>query len=93
MGVAYFGAGRYREAARWLERGIAEHPSAAWAHRVLCPAYVLDGRRREAERSLATMRVKYPGLTIAQITAAIPFPASLSHRVANGLDSLGVPPG
>ena len=39
MGVAFFGAGRYREAAHWLERGVAEHPSAAWAHRVLCPAY------------------------------------------------------
>jgi len=93
MGVAFFGAGRYREAAHWLERGVAEHPSAAWAHRVLCPAYVLDGRKLEGERSLATMRRQYPGLTIAQVIAAIPFPAATSARVANGLERLGVAPG
>ena len=40
-----------------------------------------------------TMRRQYPGLTIAQVIAAIPFPEATSARVANGLESLGVAPG
>jgi hypothetical protein len=60
---------------------------------VLCPAYVLAGHKPEAERSLNAMRHMYPELTIAQVTAAIPLPAAVRDRVANGLDSLGVAAG
>ena len=43
IGCAHFKAGRYRDAAHWQERGLIEHPSAAWIHRTLCPAHVLAG--------------------------------------------------
>jgi AraC-like DNA-binding protein/tetratricopeptide (TPR) repeat protein len=93
LGNAHFAAGRYRDAAHCLERGIAEHPSAVWTHRVLCPAYVMADRKAEAELSLAVMRREYADLTISQVTAAIPLPPAVRARVANGLDSLGVDPG
>ena len=50
IGCAHFEASRYYDC-RWQERALAEHPSAAWVHRTLCPAYVLGGAKPEAQRS------------------------------------------
>ena len=43
IGCAHFESGRYAEAAHWQQRALAEHPSATWIHRTMCPAYVLAG--------------------------------------------------
>jgi hypothetical protein len=90
LGVAHFSAGRYAEAAHWLERGIVEHPSAVWTHRILCPAYTLGGRKAEAAMSLRALRAEYPDLTISRVNSALPLPRAVHDRVADGLDSLGV---
>jgi len=56
IGLAHFQAGRYIEAARWLQRAIAEHPAAVWCHQVLCASHMLGGQKTEARRSLAELR-------------------------------------
>jgi hypothetical protein len=43
-----------------MARAIAEHPPAAWAHRVLCPIYLLAGKRTQAQRSVAVVQRLYP---------------------------------
>jgi AraC-like DNA-binding protein/tetratricopeptide (TPR) repeat protein len=93
LGVAHFHAGRYQDATRWLKRAIAEHPSAVWVHRVLCPAYVLLGQKPEAHRSRAALQRAYRSLTIAGVTAVLPGPQAFRDRVADSLASLGIPSG
>ena len=92
LGAAHFIAGRYADTALAMERALVEHPSAVWAHRLLCPAYAFLGRKPEAKRSLAAMRLAYPDLTIGQVTAALPLPEEFRSRVADGLDSIGLAP-
>ena len=56
IGVAHFNAGRFREAAQWQQRALAEHPSLAWMHRTLCPAFMFAGARDEASASVRRLR-------------------------------------
>ena len=44
----------------WQERALAEHPSAIWIHRTMCPAYVLAGPRPQARRSVGACGEHYP---------------------------------
>jgi len=92
MGCAYFDAGQYRQAAHWQARALAEHPSAIWAHRTLCPAYVLGGARPEAYRSLHALRERYPDLTLSEVQVGLP-PLPLPHRerLVEGLHDAGLP--
>lgn len=91
IGCAFFQAGKYREATRWLSRVVSRKPSAAWAHRVLCPAYVLMGRPAEAARSLAALHESYPDSTIASVVSALPMTRDFLDRVAEGLETAGLP--
>jgi tetratricopeptide (TPR) repeat protein len=93
LGAAHFAAGRYAEAAGFFARGVAEHPSAAWAHRMLAPSYLLHGKPGEAARSVDIMRRSYPGLSVGEIVAAIPLQKPTADRLADALESLGLPPG
>ena len=90
LGCSYLHIGRYFEAARWMARSIANHPSAAWAHRILCPIYLLNGNRREAERSLKAIKRLYPDAKASQCAAAAPLPQSVQDLVADGLESMGL---
>jgi AraC-like DNA-binding protein/tetratricopeptide (TPR) repeat protein len=90
LGCSYLHIGRYSEAARWMARAITSHPSAAWAHRILCPIYLLGGNRPEAERSLKVIKSLYPGATALQCAAAAPLPQSDQDLVADGLESMGL---
>ena len=92
LGCAHFHAGRYHEAARWQHRAMLEHPSATWVLRTLCPAYALSGAGPEARRSRAALQRRFPELTAAQVTAAIPLPQSFLERVACGLVTAGLRP-
>jgi AraC-like DNA-binding protein/tetratricopeptide (TPR) repeat protein len=93
IGCAHFKAGRYLEAARWQERALIEHPSAAWVHRTMCPAYVLGGAEAEAKRSLAALREHYPDLTVAAVRRGLPpLPQDYCDRVLGALHSIGLPP-
>lgn len=90
LGCSYLHIGRYSEAARWMARSIANHPSAAWAHQILCPIYLLGGNRHEAERSLKAIKRLYPDATASQCAAAAPLPRSVQDLVADGLESMGL---
>jgi len=90
LGCAYFQSGRYHEAARWLKRAVIAQPSAFWAHRVLCPAYIHAGRKDEAQRSLAALRQHTPDTTVAATVAALPMTRDVLDRIAEGLESAGL---
>jgi AraC-like DNA-binding protein/tetratricopeptide (TPR) repeat protein len=92
IGCAHFEAGRYLDSAHWQERALVEHPSAAWVHRTLCPAYVLGGAKPEAQRSLAALQEQYPELTVLDVQQGLP-PLSPSYcdRLFNALRTVGLP--
>jgi len=92
IGVAHFIAGRFLEAAQWQERALLEHPSAAWVHRTMCPAYVLAGARDDACRSLAALRQNYPELTAYAVQQGLPpLPPTSFGLVVEALRSAGLP--
>ena len=92
IGIAHFAAGRFAEAARWQARALAEHPSAAWIHRTLCPAYMFAGASTDAGRSLHALRDTYPELTLAGISAGLPpLPQTFRERVVEALNGAGLP--
>jgi TolB-like protein len=93
IGVAHFNAGRFREAAQWQARALAEHPSLAWMHRTLCPAYMFAGARDEASASVRRLRDGYPELTLAKVTDGLPpLPQASRQRVVEALHDVGLPP-
>ncbi len=73
-----------------MARAIADHPPAVWAHRILCPIYLLDGNRPAAERSLKAIKRLYPGAKASECAAAAPLPQSDQDLVADGLESMGL---
>ena len=92
IGLAHFVAGRYLEAAEWQERALLAHPSAAWVHRTMCPAYVLAGAEEEARRSLAALRRNYPELTAYAVQQGLPpLPPASFELVVEALRAAGLP--
>jgi AraC-like DNA-binding protein/Tfp pilus assembly protein PilF len=92
IGCAYFKAGQYAEAAYWQERALAEHPSASWVHRTLCPAHVLAGQRPQARRSLGALRHHYPDLTVSEVQRGMPpLPQDYRDLVVGTLQEAGLP--
>jgi tetratricopeptide (TPR) repeat protein len=92
MGCAHFGAGRYAEAVHWQRRALVEHPSAAWIHRTMGPAYLLIGAEPEARRSVAALREYYPELTISGVQQWLPpLPRAYCDLVFDALHTVGLP--
>ena len=79
-------------AAQWQQRALAEHPSATWIHRTLCPAYVQGGAKPEAQRSLVALQERYPGLTVSEVQQGLPpLSASYCNRFFDALHTVGLP--
>ena len=92
IGCAHFSAGQYAEAAQWQARGLAEHPSASWVHRTLCPAHMLAGQGPQARRSLGALRHHYPDLTVSEVQRGMPpLPQSYCDLVVGALQEAGLP--
>jgi AraC-like DNA-binding protein/tetratricopeptide (TPR) repeat protein len=92
IGVAHFAAGRHADAARWQARALTEHPSAAWIHRTLCPAYLFAGAKPYADHSLRALRTTYPDLTLAKVSAGLPpLPPAFCDSVVEALHGTGLP--
>jgi AraC-like DNA-binding protein/TolB-like protein len=92
IGCALFIAGQYAEGAQWQERALAEHPSASWVHRTLCPAHVLAGQAPQARRSLGALRQHYPDLTVSEVQLGMPpLPPSQCDLVVGALQEAGLP--
>jgi len=93
VGVAagHFEAARYQEATGWFDRALAENPAAIWINYVLAPAYELAGRKEHARCSFANFARAFPDVTIAQVRSGLPYRASFLDRIAEGLESVGMP--
>lgn len=92
IGCAHFSAGQYAEAAQWQARGLAEHPSASWVHRTLCPFHVLAGQELQARRSLGALRQHYPDLTVSEVQQGMPpLPPRQCELVVGALEEAGLP--
>jgi hypothetical protein len=71
---------------------LAEHPSASWVHRTLCPAHVLAGQEPQARRSLGALRHNYPDLTVSEVQRGMPpLPQSYCDLVVGTLQEAGLP--
>jgi len=96
IGKAHFVAGRFEEAARWLNRALTENPGAVWVNRVLAPCYLAFGEEQAAARSLDRLRRAYPGITLTRVEAALPGIGEArcddtQSRLLEGLTALGLP--
>ncbi len=91
IGAAHFIAGRYEESIKWQEKALLSHPSAAWIHRNLAPAYALAGQLGKATESVRELLRDYPGLRISDITMALVFSKEVLDRIAEGLRLAGLP--
>jgi adenylate cyclase len=88
---AFFLMGQYGETIAWSEKGMSQQPEAAWQLRVLVPALIHAGRREEAHQAFQKLIEHYPGLTIGKVRNALPFPAEMVERIADGLRQIGLP--
>jgi hypothetical protein len=81
------------EAARWVQRAIAEHPPAVWGHQVLCASHMLGGQKTEARRSLDELRCWDLDLTVEQVKADFnrTFTRVCCENIADGLEAAGLP--
>ncbi|RDI59856.1 adenylate/guanylate cyclase domain-containing protein [Microvirga subterranea] len=91
IGSAHFIARRYEESIKWQEKALLSHPSAAWIHRNLAPAYALAGHPGKATESVRELLRDYPGLRISDVTRALVFSKEVLDRVAEGLRLAGLP--
>lgn len=92
LGIAAFDAGNYREATGWIRLGLRSSPSALWSHRILAAAEARQGYKDEARLSAMRLRRSQPDLSIGQIIATLPVNANFLARLADGLETAGLPP-
>jgi tetratricopeptide (TPR) repeat protein len=91
IGCAHFAAGRYEQAARWAEAGVAACPGSFWATRITAAAAVHAGARTEGRRLVRSLLRKDSSLTVAVASKAWPFPPPFMARLADGLAVAGLP--
>jgi AraC-like DNA-binding protein len=91
VGCAHFNAGRYEQAARWVQNGVASVPESFWAERVLVACTALTGALSEARRQARELLRKDRNLTVAGAHRAWPFPPPFMERLAHGLELAEVP--
>lgn len=92
FGCAHFDAGRYDQAARWMQRALREQPSPIWVNRTLAVTYAHLGEHSAARQSLDALRRYCPDLTVNQVLVSLPFTPDFMQRITNGLGDLGLPP-
>src|SRR5262249_32098040 len=92
IGSACFEAGDYENAVRWERKATLEQPGMAWVNRTLAASYARLGDRLAALDSLDALQRYCPDVTTSQVVSAVPFTSDFLDRVAESLDSLGLPP-
>jgi adenylate cyclase len=91
LGAAHQNAGRYDEAMAFFRRALAERPNIPWVRRATVCTLVGMGRLEDAKAELKLLLDAYPGLTIRQYRAAVPYsPATLDSHCAR-LREAGLP--
>jgi adenylate cyclase len=92
VGSAHFDAGRYEQAARWMQAALLEQPGTIWVNRTLAVSYARLGDRLAALDAVDALRRYCPDLTVGEVMKSIPFTQDCLDRIANGLSDLGLPP-
>jgi adenylate cyclase len=90
IGGAHFAAGRYDDAALWIEKGLIDRPGATWAYRELVAAYTLLGRDSDARAGLLRLINDYPDLTVSKVLSPLVYPQPMLDRIAEGLRKAGM---
>jgi AraC-like DNA-binding protein len=91
IAAANFEHGLFDRAIDWYRRALAEQPKAIWINRFLAPAAVFAGQKDKGRQSLIGLSRAFPELTIAQVRAGLPHTDRFLDRVAEGLETLGMP--
>lgn len=74
IGYAHLGAGRYEDAARWLNKALAENPRASWLHFELVPCFIELNELQAARASVDRLRRAHPEMTVERAAATLPSP-------------------
>jgi TolB-like protein/AraC-like DNA-binding protein len=90
LGCAWFGAGLYEQAVRLKRLALREDPGTAWINRSLSVSYARLGDRLAALEAVEALRRYSPDITITGIVSSLPFTRDFLHRLAEGLDDLGL---
>lgn len=90
LGCAYFDMGQFEQAARWKQLALREDPGTAWINRSLSVTHARLGDRSAALDAVEALRRYSPDITIAGVVSSLPFTQDYLHRVAEGLDDLGL---
>jgi predicted Zn-dependent protease len=91
IGCARFIAGRYDRAARWAQDGVDAHPDSFWGARVVAASAAHAGARTEARATVGALMRRDPSLSVSVARRAWPFPAKIMERLADGLETAGMP--
>jgi tetratricopeptide (TPR) repeat protein len=67
VGHAHYIAGRYAEAAIWVEKALREQPNFLPTIRLLAASNALSGRLEEAQKAMARGRALDPGMRISNL--------------------------
>jgi TolB-like protein len=91
-GHAHYMAGRYTDAATWLEKALVEQPNFLPTIRLLAASKALSGRLEEAQKVMASGRALDPGLRISNLQDRVgPFQPEDFARYADALRMAGLP--
>ena len=91
VAAANFELGRYDRAVQWYQRSLVEQPKATWVNRFQAPALLLADKRDWARQSMTALRHAFPDLTVVEVRTGLPHTSVVLDRVADGLESLGMP--
>lgn len=69
-GLSHLLAGRFDEACDWAERALRAEPGSSPASAVAAAGHALAGRKEEAQRAMAQLRLVTPGLRVSTFTSA-----------------------
>ncbi len=92
MGLSFFGLGQFEKAAKLIEQGLLENPSAVWANRPLVAIYAWMDEQDKADAATERVLARYPDLTVSKIMNSIPHRNPvMAERYTQGLIKAGFP--
>jgi crotonobetainyl-CoA:carnitine CoA-transferase CaiB-like acyl-CoA transferase len=91
IAAANFELRHYDHAVRSYQRALAGQPKAVWINCFRAPAFELAGKNDNAKQSLSALGRVLPDLTINHVRKGLPHTSLFLDRVAEGLETLGMP--
>lgn len=91
IAAANFELRHYDHAVRSYQRALAGQPKAVWINCFRAPAFELAGKNDDAKQSLSALGRVFPDLTINHVRKGLPHTSLFLDRVAEGLETLGMP--